>query len=367
MSGRLHVVHVLHSLGTGGMERGLTNVIRHASDGFEHTVLCLLRTGDMARLLPDGTRVVEMNKAPGNSPRFVWRLSRTLKQLRPDVVHTRNWGGMDGVIAARVAGLRQVVHGEHGWDMADPEGRSRKRRLARRWLSRWVSEYTCVSCHIERWLREEVRIKRPITQIYNGVDTEALKPAGEGAAIRNELGIPEGSFVAGFVGRLDPIKDHPTLFRALAVLRERGMDARLLVVGEGPEEERLRELAGEGVDFLGNRTDVPRVLQALDLFVLSSLNEGISNTILEAMATGLPVVATRVGGNTELVEDGVSGRLVAHGDTEAFVAAIREYQADPVRSQAHGEAGRRATLDRFSIEAMVKSYEEVWTRVVGGS
>ena len=145
------------------------------------------------------------------------------------------------------------------------------------------------------------------------------------------------------------------------------MDARLLVVGEGPEEERLRELAGEGVHFLGNRTDVPRVLQALDLFVLSSLNEGISNTILEAMATGLPVVATRVGGNTELVEGGVSGRLVAHGDTEAFVAAIGEYQADPVRSQAHGEAGRRATLDRFSIEAMVRSYEEVWTRVVGGS
>ena len=306
----IHVVHVLHALGTGGMERGLTNVIRNRSRGFEHSVVCLTQSGEMARLLPKDTEVVEMHKPPGNSPRFVWRLSRTLKQLRPGVVHTRNWGGMDGVIAARVAGLRRVVHGEHGWDMADPEGRNRKRRLARRWLSRWVSEYTCVSRDIERWLREEVRIKRPVTQIYNGVDTEMLRPGDDGAAVRDELGIPGECFVAGIVGRLDPIKDHPTLFRALAALRAQGGDARLLVVGEGPEEDRLRAVAGEGVHFLGNRTDVPRVLQALDLFVLSSLNEGISNTILEAMAAGLPVVATRVGGNSELVEDGVSGRLV---------------------------------------------------------
>ena len=207
-----------------------------------------------------------------------------------------------------------------------------------------------------------LEIRRPITQIYNGVDTDLLKPGPDG--VRDQLGIAAETFVVGIVGRLDPIKDHPTLFRAVAGLRERGVDAELLVVGSGPERERLEPLAGEGVRFLGNRSDVPDVMRAMDAFALTSLNEGISNTILEAMATGLPVIATRVGGNPELIEDGVCGVLVEPGDDGSIAESLARYAGNGDLARAHGAAARRRALDRFSIKRMVAGYEEVWKRVV---
>ncbi len=357
-----HIVHVLYSFGTGGLEKGIATVARHGSPGFEHVVVCLARSGESERLLPGGTRVVELHKRPGNSPLFLWRLSRALRALRPDVVHTRNWPGMDGILAARLAGIRNVVHGEHGWGMEDPQGRSPRRLRVRRFLARWVREYTCVSRAIEGWLRHEVRVGRPVTQIYNGVDTDVFRP-GPGDPVRSELGIPAGAFVAGIVGRLDPIKDHPTLFRAFARLRESVPEARLLVVGDGPERARLEEEAGEGVIFLGDRADVPEILRALDVFVLSSRNEGISNTILEAMATGLPVVATDVGGNPELVLEGQTGTLVPAADPAALAAALARYAGDPALGETVGQRARARAVERFSIETMVAGYETVWTRV----
>ncbi len=358
------MVHVLYSFGTGGLEKGIATVASHASPGFEHVVVCLGRSGDSARLLPSGTELIEMGKPPGNSVAFLWRISRELKRLRPHVVHTRNWSGMDGIIAARIAGIRGVVHGEHGWGMSDPQGRSPRRLRVRRMLARWVREYTCVSRAMVRWLEDEVRVKKPVTQIYNGVDTDVFRPGRDGG-LRTELGIQRESFVIGSVGRLDPIKDHPTLFRAFARLRESVPGARLLVVGDGPERERLAGEAGEGVVFLGNRTDVPRVLRALDVLVLCSRNEGISNTILEAMASGLPVVATEVGGNPELVVPGVTGELVSPGAAEEVSDRLLRYARNRALAAAHGEAGRERVLKCFSIGTMVAGYERVWFRVAG--
>lgn len=360
----MHVVHVLYSFGTGGLEKGIATVVRHGSEGFRHSIVCLTVSGASERLLPPGTDVVELKKPPGNSLRSIIKLRRILKELRPDVVHTRNWPGMDGIIAARLAGIRNVVHGEHGWGMDDPDGRSPKRMRIRRLLTRWVREYTCVSRAIERWLAEEIRVRRPVTQIYNGVDTDTFRP-GTGEPVRAELGIPGDALVVGIVGRLDPIKDHPTLFQAFDRLRDKVPDARLLVVGDGPERARLESLAGEGVIFLGDRADVPEILRALDLFVLSSRNEGVSNTILEAMATGLPVVATRVGGNPELVKDGQTGTLVPTGDPVALAQALAAYAASPQRRVAGGATGRTWAVERFSIAAMVQGYETVWSRAGG--
>ncbi|MHC4549816.1 MAG: glycosyltransferase [Planctomycetota bacterium] len=365
--GPLRVVHVVNTLITGGMERGVTTLARHSSSRFEHAVLCLICTGDMARLLPAGTVVTELHKPEGHSLRWFWKLVRTLRRLRPQVLHTRNWQGMDAILAARLAGVRGIVHGEHGWQVNDATGSDRKRQKVRRFLSRWVTEFTSVSRHLEGWLREEVGIRHRITQIYNGVDTEVWRPGAEGAAVRAELGIPPDAFVAGIVARMDPIKDHATLLRAFAAVRARHPGARLLVVGDGEEEERLRALACEGIHFLGHREDVPRILRATDVFALSSLNEGISNTVLEAMATGLPVVATRVGGNPELVEEGVTGRLVASGDADGLADAIAAYAADRALVRAHGAAGRQAAISKFSIRQMVEAYEEVWSRVAAAA
>ena len=359
---KIRIVHILHSFGTGGLEKGIATLVRNASPEFEHVILCAATSGKSERLLPSNTEVVELHKLPGNSLVFLLRLSRVLKSLRPDIVHTRNWGGMDGIIAARMAGVRSILHGEHGWEVLDPNGRNPKRVLARTILSRVVREYTCVSKQIRLWLEKTIGVKKSVTQIYNGVDTEFYSPNGSRKRTRARLDISPSTFVIGTVGRLDPIKDHPTLLRAFEDIQKRISNAVLLIVGDGPERKRLEALAGKGVFFLGNRSDVPELLKALDVFVLPSQNEGISNTILEAMATALPVVATNVGGNPELVDES-TGFLVEPGDFQSMASALVRYLENPDLRTRHGRAGREKVIREFIIEKMVRSYEEVYERV----
>jgi len=361
---KIRVIHVVYSFATGGLEKGIATVVRHAAPDFEHLIVCLDRSGETARLLPLGTRVIELRKPPGNSIKFLWRFAQILKPLQPAIIHARNWGGTDGILAARLAGIRTTIQGEHGWEIDDAAGLNRKRLIFRRLIEGWVREYTCVSRHLAHWLTDVVKARRPVTQIYNGIDTNAFAPdKAVWHQLRAEFGISESTCVIGIVGRLDPIKDHATLFQAFAALHSRHSETRLLVIGDGPERTRLEALAGVGVQFLGNRLDVAAVLQALDVFVLPSLNEGISNTILEAMATGLPVVATNVGGNPELVQDGVTGILIPSSDAPALSAGLLNYVTNPALRQAHGQQGRARAVQHFSIASMVTGYEAVYRRV----
>ncbi len=135
------------------------------------------------------------------------------------------------------------------------------------------------------------------------------------------------------------------------------------MIGDGPERKRLEQASGEGTIFLGNRRDIPDLLRKMDLFVLPSINEGISNTILEAMATGLPVAATKVGGNIELVQDGINGRLFEVGDWEHLSEIMLDYCLNKEKRTAHGKASRRIIQSRFSIDQMVGAYMQVWKRV----
>lgn len=359
---KIRVVHVLHSFGTGGLEKGVATIINHATDLFEHIVLCLSTSGETKRLLPVGTKICELHKPSGNSLLFILKLARALKQLAPDVVHTRNWGGIDGIIAARLVGIESVIQGEHGWDMNDSKGLNRRRLWVRKFLSSWVKEYTCVSKDMERWLKNNVKVRRRVTQIYNGVDTKVYYPSYGNPDLRQEFRMPEDTFIIGTVGRLDLIKDHPTLFQAVKTAGENHNSLRLLVVGDGPERSRLEKIAPKGVHFLGNRANIPDIMRALNLFVLTSLNEGISNTILEAMATGMPTVVTTVGGNPELVKDGITGTLVPPSDPVTLASALCAYIKNPKMRTTHGKAGRICAEKHFSIENMVKNYEGVYRR-----
>jgi sugar transferase (PEP-CTERM/EpsH1 system associated) len=365
---QIRIVHILYSFGTGGLEKGIAMLVRNAAPEFEHVILCLTKTGDSVRLLPPGTRVISLGKKEGNSPFFIFKLAKTLKSLDPDVVHTRNWSGMDGIIAAKLAGISNIIHGEHGWGVEDISGVNHKRVLLRRLLSFGVKEFTCVSRQMVRWLNTRIQVRgKRITQVYNGIDCNIFRPVSpaEKQQIKAELGLGPDQPVIGIVGRLDPIKDHLSLFEAFLRVKTEIPQAVLLVVGDGPERKKLESVAGENIYFLGNRSDAPKVFAALDVFVLTSLNEGISNTILEAMASALPVVATDVGGTPEIVEDGKTGTLVLPKDIESIARGIQKYLHHPELGWQHGRAGRKKVAENYSISKMACEYERVWSRVSG--
>lgn len=308
--------------------------------------------------------MIAMGKPPGNSLPFLFKLAMVFRQLKPAVIHTRNWGGIDGVFAARLAGIKSIVHGEHGWGMADPFGMSVRRRYIRRVADFGIHRYTCVSKQMEDWLVNHIRVNKPIKQIYNGIDTSKFRPvtADEKARLPRMLGLPENTPFVGVVGRLDPIKDHACLFKAFQMLKTVFPKVQLLVVGDGPERERLEKISVEGIRFLGRRDDIDQILPTLDVFVLPSKNEGISNTVLEAMACGLPVVASRVGGNPELIDNNENGMLFPSGDSETLAAIVQSYLQYPEIAKDHGKMARKSVISRFRTRDMVCAYERVWRK-----
>ena len=367
------VLHVIHHLATGGLENGLVNLInRMPASAFRHAIACVEDYSSFRdRLADPGVEVIALNRSQVG----LWRMRRDIhalcRRLRPAIVHTRNLSGLDALMPARLAGVRRTVHGEHGWDVDDLKGEARRPALLRRLHAPLIRRYITVSKDLERYLVRRIGVgPARITQIYNGVDTARFAPEPQrGREVLPPGFAPPGAVVIGTVGRIQQVKDHATLLRAFAALAAAdpafAARARLAIVGDGPLLGDLRLLAdtlgiAHLVWFPGNRTDVADVLRAFDVFALPSLNEGISNTILEAMASGLPVVATAVGGNVELIDDGLTGALVPPADAAALGNALAGYIAAPERRLAHGRQARAAATERFSLPAMVGNYQRVY-------
>jgi len=359
---KIRIAHLIYSFGIGGLEKGITTIVNYGSPEFEHVIVSFIDSKESEKLLIKDIRIITLNKRDGNSFKFILDLSRLLKQLKPDVVHTRNWSGMDGILAAKLAGIQTIIHGEHGWDMLDPFGDNTKRKFVRRFLSKMVQEYTCVSKQIKNWLETDIKVRKKITQIYNGIDIEKYRPAkqDEKIELKHFFSLSKENFVIGIVGRVELIKNHSNLFKAFHLVQQKYSFARLIIVGDGKEIQRLKSEAFENILFFGYRADTDIVMRCMDVFVLPSFNEGISNTILEAMATGLPVIASNVGGNPELVENGVNGFLVDPSDPVQMADRVMGYISRPDIIVRHGEQGRKLAVDKFSINAMVQKYESVY-------
>lgn len=360
------VVHVIPSLRTGGLENIATRLVQHLDARYEQAVITPGPGGPIAQRLPAGVTVVAMGEQHRPDRWTAFRMARLFRSLRPDIVHTRNWTCIDAILGARLARVPVVIHGEHGRDALDPEGQNRKRRRIRRMLAPFVTQFVTVSRDLARWLIEDVGVPaRKVRTICNGVDTERFV-SGDRDAARQTLRIPAGSTVVGTVGRLDPVKDQAGLIQAFA-RTPRDVSSLLVIAGDGPCRPQLHAVARaagcqDRVRILGERGDIPMVLRALDVFVLPSLGEGISNAILEAMATSLPVIASRVGGNGELVQDGVSGRLVEARRPDILSEAIAGYLIDPRRAAAHGAAGRSRVEREFSLGRMLADYDGLYQR-----
>jgi sugar transferase (PEP-CTERM/EpsH1 system associated) len=377
------ILHLVYRFDTGGLENGVVNLINHMpADRFRHAVVALTEVvpSFAARIRRNDVEFVSLHKPPGHGAKLYPRLARLFRQMRPAIVHTRNLAALECQVPAWWAGVPGRVHGEHGRDVEDLDGSSRRHQWVRRAYSPFVHRYVALSQDLQGYLVQRVGIApQRIVQIYNGVDTARFAPPAPGAdGSRVRAPIPGCPFtapqhwLAGTVGRMQTVKDQTLLarafVRALALAPALRATLRLVLVGDGPLRAKAQAILVEGAAadlawLPGERSDVPDVMRGLDLFVLPSQAEGISNTILEAMACACPVLATRVGGNAELVQPGFTGELVPAGDVEAMAQALVALAGDPARAARLGQAGRARVEERFSLQAMVQAYQGLYEQV----
>ncbi len=340
------VAHVVFRFGVGGLENGIVNLVNHLSrDRWRHAIVSLtdICPEFVERIAHRDVCYIALGKRPGHLLREYPELLRVFRSLRPAIVHTRNLAALEAVVPAWAARVPVRIHGEHGWDTQDPAGRRRRYRLARRLYRPFVSRYIALSRHLAGYLERQVGVPdRLISQIYNGVDTARFFPAaGTPAPIAGCPFRAPDHWLIGSVGRLEGIKDPLNLVRAfvrtLAMRPAAATTLRLVVAGDGALKEQAESVLSDA---------------------------GVSNTILEAMATRLPVVATRVGGNVELIESGMTGTLVPSAHPDALARAILDYFGDRATAHRHAKAAHRVAETRFSLATMVATYASVYERAL---
>ena len=373
------VLHVIHRFDVGGMENGLVNLINNMPpEHYRHAIVCLTESSEFKqRINRNDVDIYELHKRKGKDIAIYFRLWKLFRKIRPSIVHTRNIAALESAVIAAVAGVPIRIHGEHGRDIYDLYGKNKKYQQLRRICSPFIHRFVAVSQDLESWLYDEVGISpSKVIQIYNGVDAERFQPVKTNR--KNNQHMPLGfinddSIVIGTVGRLEPVKDQLTLIQAFIWLLEaepsRRDWLRLVLIGDGSLRPKIEEMltkanAMELVWLAGSRNDVPEIMREFDIFVLPSLGEGISNTILEAMASGLPVVATHVGGNSELIEEGLTGQLVPADDSESLAVALTEYIENSELRSAQGKAARQRVQEIFSITSMMHHYHDVYDNLL---
>ena len=338
-------------------------------------VICGLLTPDAAGIIPPHLATIDF-RMPGLNgavwARFFFRLCWILYRHRVDLIHVNSY--VPGNYARLAAALMQVpiiIDHWHGFTRFNG-----KRRLICRLLGRVTDLSLAVSQGVKDFLIQEIGLDpAKIRVVPNGVDLAAIEAARPGPAVRRELGLPEDVPLIGLVGRLDHWgKGHQELFTAMAHLQER-YPVHALLVGGGRRIDEVRQLAeslglAPKVHFLGPRRDVPDLLHAMDMFVLPSYSEGMSLALLEAMAAGLPVVASAVGGTPEVVTDGVTGLLIPPRDAEALARALASLLADRAWAKQLGENARRHVEANFSLDRLGREvnaiYEELVEKKFGG-
>jgi sugar transferase (PEP-CTERM/EpsH1 system associated) len=361
----VRVAHIVYALDTGGLENGLVNVInRLPKNSYQHLIVCLTvsRARFSKRINADNVEIIELKKSEGNSLSLFGKVRRALKSFQPDVVHSRNLAALEAQVGSLfIPGIKRI-HGEHGRDIYDLDGSNWKYNLLRRISRLWIHHYIAVSSELAQWLHQSIGVpSTKISRLSNGVDCQKFSPA-------NAKG-QSCEVVVGAVGRLAAVKDHKTLIEAMAYARDSlGLDianCRLIIIGDGPLRAQLSALSStleldQCVEFLGDRADVADLLKCMDVFVLPSLAEGVSNTLLEAMASGLPVIATSVGGTPEIVRENQSGYLVNVGDIEMLAERIVSLINNRDLRQSMGRQARTSVKKSFDWDVTVTRYHDIY-------
>ena len=361
---KIKLIHVMQNLEVGGMENGVVNLCNRINRArFVPEICCLRGFGHMDEYLKPDVKVTNMNFPEGRNLGLLLKMIKYFKKERPGIVHTHNfYSEVYGILSAKLAGVPVIIHGTHGMRQIDKKNKI----YATKFLSLFTDEFLTVSETLKKELIRETGIsQRKVKSILNGVDIDKFQKQIDINKKKETLGIKTNMKVVGTIGRLVPVKNYKFLITAFSLLKKTFSDVTLLFIGDGPLRKSLQSTVNsqnleKNVIFAGERNDVAAMLRIMDVFVLPSLSEGMSNTILEAMASGLPVVASNIGNNSKLIKDGETGVLVSINEPNQLSNAISGILSNPIKSITMGEAGYAYAKNCFSIEQMVNNYEKVY-------
>lgn len=328
-------------------------------------IVCLDAPGQWAGELASwDIPVLPLHRRPGFRPEIAVRLSRIVKRSQASILHCHHYSPfVYGRLAAMMTSDVRLVFTEHG-RLSDCAP-SRKRRLVNPWLGRFHGTIHAVSNDLKNYMITEGLPANRIEVIHNGIDAGHPVTTNEAACARARIGLDAQALVLGTIARLDPVKDLATMIRAFEIVHRQWPTSHLVMIGEGAERSRLEDLVHASalrgaVTFTGHRDDARALVPAFDLYLNSSISEGISLTLLEAMAASRAIVATDVGGTSEVVEDGVTGALVPAREPDVMAESVSSLLAAPACRASMGKSGRRRLEQQFSIDQMVARYLAVY-------
>ena len=370
----IRIAFVVHTFDMAGLERCIAHFVNNLDHSrYQPLVVCLNRSGSASQWITrDNVPIIELHKRPQNDLRVIKRLASTLREHRVDVVQSHNWGTLLETTLAcrRIKGIRHV-HTEHGQELSAIHAHGVKRWLrtfAGRWALKRIDSVVAVAESVRERLRKEWDCPcLNIDFIPNGVCAPASPETPENRNnLRKSLGLSEDSFLIGTVGRLAPVKDFGNAIDAVVRLRSAGNPVDFVIVGDGPEKEALNARTRESgmtdhIHFIGYRDDINEWLHAFDVYVNSSLSEAMSMSILEAMAIGLPVIATNVGDSGFLINGkDPCGIVVPPADPISLADAISKLLLDKDQRHLLGEQGKKRHTNQYSLESMINGYEKLY-------
>jgi len=368
-----HIVHVVYAFATGGLENGVVNIInRLPTDKYRHTIVCLTDHDSefFARITTKNVQIIDLHKPAGNGVGWLFKCWKLLIKLKPDICHSRNLSALEAQLPAFLAGVSYRIHGEHGWDVNDLGGCNPKYQLVRRLLKPFVHRYVALSSEAKNYLIDKIGVNhKRINQICNGVDIDKFSPKVSATEVPSFIQC-EDAIVFGTVGRLAKVKNQTFLLKAFLLLWQSSdqnkQRLKLIIVGDGELMPTLRDMvekagAENSVWLAGLRDDVSGLMNSMNVFVLPSLAEGISNTLLEAMACGLPCIATKVGGNADLISPAhLKTHLVSVNEVEQLATAMKIYADSPTLLEQERKIIRQYCVNKFSIKSMVNKYHALY-------
>ncbi|MBN1688128.1 MAG: glycosyltransferase [Candidatus Omnitrophica bacterium] len=360
------ICHLIWSLDAGGAEKQVIRIAKwQRENGDLPMAVCFQKKGLLSNELEQaGIPVFVIPKRLGVDLSFIKRLARFLKKEDVGILHMHlPTASLWGRIAAIQAGINMTFVSEH----SDMSCRRLRYRLANRLLGKWTKRYFVVSDHIRKLMLRAGIDAAKIEVIRNGIELNGVWDKTNYLAVRYELGLSEKVRIIGTVGRMEERKDYINFLQAGVLIKKEYPDTHFMMVGDGPLRQKIENEAKRlglfgNVSFLGTRQDVPRLLQAMDVFVLSSLTEGVSLALLEAMSVSRPCVVTDVGGNPEVIQDQENGLLVPVKDSRALARAVLSLLSDSLRTNQIGSAARRTVEEKFTTQAMMKQYTRHYNR-----